>query len=413
MPKRRSPGTGTLHKRKSDGIWVGAITVPSDDGQQRRRWVSSKSRGEAARKMRELQLAVDAGIVSDSPNMTTGVWLDYWIEKIQGPNVDPETRKFYADTIRLHIKPAIGGVRLNRLTEPKVIAMLDGIEKTATRQRAWVVLRMALKAAVARRRIQFNVTDSIRKPKHLAKEGVAFDAATAKHIIATAFKTCDEPTAIRWATVFLTAARPPGEILGLRWNDEHGRPLVDLDAGTIELSWQIQQMKQGHGCPHEDGKPTCGRSRRCPQARYVLPDGFEYLPLYKSLALTRPKSDAGVRVIPLIKPLWLAFKRLREITPDNDHGLVWTTAGRPIQPRDYQTQWAKLLSDAEVPYVRPYTSRHTTNTLLQDAGVDEDTRMQISGHSSVAAHRAYIHVSQANTRKALENLSALMPGESR
>lgn len=403
MPKRRSPGTGCLHKRKN-GLWVGVVEVPSPDGKRRRKWVSSKSRGEAARKMRELQLAIAAGTVTDSPNITVGVWLDYWIDKVQGPHVDPETNKYYADTVRLHLKPAIGALRLNRLNESHVRTMLDGIERTATRQRAWVVLRMALKAAVAERRVQFNVTDSVRKPKHLAEEGKAFSPEVARHIIETAFKTTDEATAIRWATAFLAGARPPGEVLGLRWHESDGRPLVDLENGTIELSWQLQVMRQRHGCPEGD---PCGKLR-CPQRTWNAPDGFEVIPLKGALVLTRPKTEAGKRVVPLVDPLWEAFRHLRNIVPDNDYGLVWAADGEPIQPRDYQRQWKQLLTDAKVPYERPYTSRHTTATLLQAAGVDEATRMQITGHSSVAAHRKYVHVSQDQTRAALASVASLM-----
>ena len=41
-------------------------------------------------------------------------------------------------------------------------------------------------------------------------------------------------------------------------------------------------------------------------------------------------------------------------------------------------------------------------------GVDEAVRMQLLGHSSVAAHRGYAHVDQTLTRAALGELSKLI-----
>lgn len=52
----------------------------------------------------------------------------------------------------------------------------------------------------------------------------------------------------------------------------------------------------------------------------------------------------------------------------------------------------------------PYVSRHTTATLLSQANVPEEIRMQIMGQSSAVAHRGYAHIDQTETRKALANL---------
>lgn len=56
----------------------------------------------------------------------------------------------------------------------------------------------------------------------------------------------------------------------------------------------------------------------------------------------------------------------------------------------------------------PYVSRHTTATLLSQADVPEEIRMQIMGQSSVVAHRGYTHIDQTQTRKALANLDHLL-----
>jgi integrase len=367
------------------------------------------------RKWRDLQTAVAEGLIAPTPGMTVGRWLDYWLDSVRGPNVRPNTRAFYADTIRLHIKPAIGHWRLGQLSAAHVRNMLAGIEATRTRQRAHLVLRLALKSAVNDRLIRYNVTDAISKPRHVARQLGSFDAATAAHIIATGFDCCDEAAATRWAAAFLTGARQ-GELLGLRWSH------VDLVGASIELAWQLQQLDQEHGCndvliqsnSHRDDKKTswpCGRTKPgwCPQRRFAVPDGFEIVPLYRSLALTRPKTSAGYRVVPLVAPLAAAMRRLSTNGSTNPFDLVWTQPdGHPIQPRADHRAWKQLLGQAGVPDAPLHAARHTTATLLQAGGVDEDTRMRIAGHSSAAAHRGYVHVSLNAARAALDNLAVLM-----
>lgn len=409
MPaKRRSPGDGCLYKRK-DGLWVGSVTISSEGGKQRRKTVSSRDRGEAMRKLRELQLAIAEGVIGTSTNMTVGAWLDYWLEHIRGPKVRPNTRTFYEESIRLHIKPAIGGKRLGQLTAVQVREMLESIDSTRNRQRAHMVLRLALKSAMAERILRYNITDAVPKPDHVAKQIDAFDVATAQHVIATGLGL-DEVMGVRWAAAFLTGARQ-GELLGLRW--QH----VDLKNGCIELAWQLQEIPQKHGCgePDAEGNPPCGKVRPgyCPQRKFDVPASFTLIPLDGALALTPVKSKAGNRVVPLVPPLWAAFIRLREIAPVNEFDLVWATPdGKPIYWRADHRAWKKLLSDASVPDAPLHAARHTATTLLHAAGVDRETRMKITGHSSAAAHQGYIHVSLDSARAAVEKgLAELMPKE--
>jgi integrase len=412
-PKRRAAGEGSIYQRTIDGLWCGVVDVPTTDGRRRQKRVYSTDYNKCVEKLRALRDDVAKGIIP-STTTTLATWLDYWLDKIHGPHVRPKTRDFYEEAIRLHLKPRIGKKRLDRLTPQDVRAAIDGIATSRNRQRAHQVLNMALKAAVVDGVIGRNVCDAVTKPKHLPGARTAFTADQAKHIIRTAItldESRDETTpalATRWAAAFLSGARQ-AEVIGLELDR------LDLDRGLFDFSWQLQQLKKTHGCPEDN---PCGRQRPsyCPQTHWEFDDGFEYRECYKSLVWTRPKTKTGVRLVPIIPGL---LEMIRRHVDDhagepNPHGLVWRHSdGRPLSPTDDHEAWQHLLVAAGVTEkgatIPLHSARHSTATLLQDAGVDEPTRMAIMGQSSVAAHRGYIHVDQTQTRAALGKLAALLP----
>jgi hypothetical protein len=132
MPQRRPPGDGTLHKR-ADGIWVGALEVPTNDGKRRRKTVSSRDRGEALRKLRELRKQIHAGHIPTTSSTTVSAWLAHWLDTIAGPQIRPMTYRSYEQVIRLHIAPHIGNIRLDRLTAEDIRRMHRAIQKGSDR----------------------------------------------------------------------------------------------------------------------------------------------------------------------------------------------------------------------------------------------------------------------------------------
>lgn len=420
MPrKRRAPGDGSLTKRKSDGIWVGSVEVASEDGKRRQKRVFSKDYRTAKEKLDVLRAEIRAGHVAISSTTTVAVWLRRWIDEIRKPHIRPKTFDFYDEAIRLHITPAIvrggtkifGQIRLSKLTAQDVREMLAHINTSSNKQRAHKTLKMALARAVVEGLVARNVAEAVEKPEHVktARGSLTFDAAmlaikTAIDLQASRDKT-DPMLATRWATAFLTGARPR-ELLGLEWDR------VDLTNGSIDITWQLQDLDQKHGCgePDGDGKYPCGRARPgyCPQRRWDFQDGFEYRKCYKGMVWTKTKTDAGRRIVPLVLPLveWLRQHQRDTAAQPNPLGLVWHHVdGRPISRHDDGRSWRAVLAAAELPAVDPYATRHTTATLLLELGVAEEVRMRIMGQNSQAAHRGYLHVDQSQARTALDQLS--------
>ena len=118
MAKKRKAGDGLIRQR-ADGRWEGRYVVGYDDhGYPKTKAVFGKSKRECAEKLAALKTQL-GGIPSDKlrPEMRFADWLDYWYETHCKPNIRTSTQSGYEDRIRLHIKPELGEIPLNRLTQ--------------------------------------------------------------------------------------------------------------------------------------------------------------------------------------------------------------------------------------------------------------------------------------------------------
>lgn len=408
---RRTRGDGAFFQR-ADGKWMGRVELAPVAGKRRYKWVSSVDRNTCIAKLKKLRADVDAGRIATTSNTTVEKWMTRWIDEIHSQKekpIRPSTIGDYRSIIANHIVPAIGSKRLDKLTPEHVRGMHRDIGPSRTAVVAHVVLKKALKDAVREGLITHNVAEAVDKPIYKKTKRNGLSAPIAKHVIRTAIASRDESEATRVATAFLTGARR-GELLGLEWDR------VDLDNGSIDLSWQLQQLTRSHGCGTQvDGVWPCGRKlgAYCPQKRWDFRPDFEYRECYKSLLWTKPKSQAGERDVPLIPPLLVALKAMHANQGINPHGLVWHQPdGRPIDPRDDYDMWKGVFTAAGLiegdETLAPHVVRHTTVTLLRTAGVDEATRMELVGHSSVDAQRIYAHADRVRHLEAMSNLAELL-----
>lgn len=394
---RRSPGDGTLFKR-GDGLWVAGFTI---DGHQYR--VTAKNRNKAIEKRRELKKQVDAGIRVSGGRAKLSTWLEKWLE-IHKPRVDPETFRFYETSVRLYINPYIGHKRMDKLSPDDVRDMITALQESSPRnaQKAYTVLRLSLKQAVAERKMSWNPASVVDAPKHTPKRAPAFTAKEALHIMNVADRHCDETWAARWKAGFITGKRE-GEILGLTWDR------VDLANDMLDISWQLQELKQEHGCGEPvDGVYPCGKVKvsYCPGAHWNFKPDFENIPCERSLVWTRPKTKATQeQPIPIIKPLHDIFERLLE-RPPNRHNLVFHHPdGSAISQSQDQKAWRRLLELAEVPHRPQHTLRRTAATLLNAGRVDEATRMALFGHTTVEVQRIYAENDIRQLKAAMDTLT--------
>lgn len=409
---RRAKGEGSIFQRKSDGMWVGSIDRGFDEnGKRLQKRVYAKDQKALVAKLEEAKAEHRDGLNLDR-TITVAKWLDYWLPHIHKERIRPGTYRDYGHCVT-NISTTIGHKKLAELQPADVRRMHTQIGKGERRaQKAHIVLNRALKDAVAEGIIKRNVADVVDSPEVYAtgeREALTIDQVQTILAYAAEHRTLMETT--RWLYAFLTGTRQ-GEALGLQWDR------VDLDAGACDITWQLQQLKRSHGCGEQrDDAWPCGRryGGHCTNPLWDMPVAFVYQPLHASLALTRPKSEAGKRWVPLIRPLRDALQMLRETdVGPNPHGLVFHRhTGAPVIPNEDSRAWHSLLRGAGI--IGPdetlplHATRHTTATVLRAHGADEQTRMEILGHNSPEVTRIYAHADQAKNSTMMDALGAMVP----
>lgn len=364
----RGKGEGSVALDKRTGLWVGRLELPPDPGGKRRRKViRRKDKGALIRELNTLRAQLEKAGDIPTDDMTVEQWFTYWMNRVAVKDRRPKTVESYRSVIDRWVVPVIGKVRLDKVTPSTIrrvfTAMEDAGRSSTYARNAHSVMAAAFTDAVRDGRIHRNPVDLVRAP---LKSVARLDALTPSEAAKLLEVFSDTPDGYLWATFILTGARR-GEVIGLEW---------DRVGEELDLSWQLQRLKKDAPRPAD----------------------FEYRQVSGELYLTRPKTRAGWRIIPLVDPLRAILSQWRADAPDNPWGLVFTrqvgagdrTRRIPVDP-DYATRmWPYILDAAGIrKHIRIHDLRHTTVDLLYSAGVPEDMVQEIVGHSTRAMSRAY------------------------
>lgn len=388
----RGKGEGAVYRVPADKskplkYWTGAIELPPHDGKRRKVTIRRKNK---AQLLTELdQARENLKLRGDLPtkNQTVEQWLTYWVEQIAAKEVAPNTVAGYRSIVYNHLIPAIGPVKLNKLTPAHLRRVYDtmlgaGLSSTYALL-AHRTMSKSFEIALREGRIARNPAKLLSPPRKAVAPQEAFDVDEAIGVLEHVAQ--DPHMGARWATALLTGARR-GEVIGLE---------VDRVTDVLDLSWQLQRLK----LTTVDGKPE-------------VPADYEYRHLTGGLYLTRPKSSAGWRIIPLFDPLKAILQRHIAAMEPNAYGLLFTIDGRPIDPDRDTKNWNAVLAASGIEReVVLHGLRHTFVDLLYLAGVPEDIITEIVGHSSRTVTRGYKSRGTANRLRlddAMERFSALL-----
>jgi integrase len=164
---RRGNGEGSISRRK-DGLYMARYWVETPKG-PKRRTLYGRTREEARDKMaRALADRVD-GFVFDDENITMGEYLDSWLKGSVRGFVRQSTLDRYEIAVRVHIKPALGRLKLRKVTPAHLAGFyqdrLAAGFAPASVNKLHVTLHKALDQAVKWRMVPRNVAEAVKGPR--------------------------------------------------------------------------------------------------------------------------------------------------------------------------------------------------------------------------------------------------------
>lgn len=389
--KQRKKGTGSIYQN-ARGQWVAAIESGwTERGTRRRHTLKARTEAEARARLAEAQRRiVTEGTVRSFSTVTLKRWADQWLTQRQRV-VRPGTYVSDRSAVDRWIVPTLGHLRLDALMPADIRKVASAQESAGlalpTMQRTHAVLGKILTDAVAE---GYQVSQRAREtggPGTGPSSRQALSSDDAMRILAAVVERSD---ASRWVAALVEGLRP-AEALGLTWD------MVDLDAATMTLAWQLKAL------PYME--------RRSPVSGFRVPRGFESRHLVGAYHLVRPKTRAGIRVVPMVPWLADALATWKRRAPSSAFDLVWPRSdGAPQSAEFDRAQWYEIVDRAGVRVTLPdgqvrrpllYEARHTAATLLLANGIDETTIKAVLGHSSVLSTRAYLHADKSRARAAL------------
>ncbi|MBA2441115.1 MAG: site-specific integrase [Rubrobacter sp.] len=359
----RANGEGSIYKvRDKSGKITGyraAYYVHTAKG-PKRKYLSGKTRDEVAVKLTKAMADRDGGFVFDAGTVTVEEYLERWLSDSVRDTVRQRTYEGYEHIVERHISPALGGVKLSKLTPAHVRGLyrdkLDAGLSPRTVRYVHTTLNKALSQAVADGLIPRNAAASVKPPQPRKTEIRPLDTEQVRTLLETV--SGDRLEALY--VVAVTAGLREGELLGLRWED------VDLEAGRIQVRRTASEARTG--LVYEMPKSGVGRQVRLGQK------ATQALRAHRKRQLEERMEKAG---------LW------------EDHGLVFPSeVGTPLGARNLQRGFKIRLKRAGLPEsTRFHDLRHTCATVLLGQGVNPKFVQELLGHKDIALTlNVYSHV---------------------
>ena len=387
---RAPAGAGSISQRSSDKLWQGSVTVGVNPGTGRpvKKYVYGKTQGEAQKKLDALKADIARGEYREPSGMTVGQWFDTWAEEYLG-SVRPGTVESYKYHINHNIKPAIGAVRLQKLTPHHIQTFYNDLLRKRglspkTIKNLHGVIHKALKQATALGYVMRNPSDNLVLPRLEKSEMLYIEEDDFPRFLQAI--TGHKFEAIFFITAFTGLRR--GEVVGLTWD------CVDFERGTIFVNKQLVRNR-GEGDSYIFGPTKNGKSHLITPAPAVM----------ERLRLQQAR-QAEMREI--AGPSW-----------DNASNLVFTTPlGRFQSPHTVYEHYKKIMESLGMSDLRFHDLRHTyAVSALRSGDEIHDVSKNLDHYSVAFTMDVYGHITEKMQRESADRMerfiqSVAVPGES-
>ena len=372
---RNANGVGNIrkivqvHNGKEYVYWQARYTAGFDPGtgKQIQRSITGKSQKEVSQKLKQLTTEIDQGTYTEPCKMTLAEWLDIWTRDYLA-HVKPRTKDSYKTTVRMHLKPGLGALKLEDIKTEDLQRFINSLIERPVDQPVLTaktirningVLHRALQQAQELGYIRINPDNACKLPKAVRKEIKPLDDEAIKDFV----RVCQGHQFEGIYIVTLFTGLREGEVLGLTWD------CVDFRRGMLTINKQLQRERKGSGEYHF--LPTkSGKTRYLTPAPYVM----EVLKRQQERQ-NQWKKDAG--------KAW-----------SNPGRLVFTNElGGNLSAQTVYLHFKKLVAEIDCPDTRFHDLRHSYAVTALRSGDDIKTVQENLGHHTAAfTLDVYAHV---------------------
>jgi integrase len=370
-------------RERSPGHWAIVIDVrDSATGKRKRRWHSfAGSKRQAQIECAQLITKLQSGTQVDPTRITVAEFFERWLDHMRG-RCSPRTHERYTELCRKNLVPLLGGHPLAKL-QPATISQAyakalssgrrdgQGGLSPRTVHHMHRVLRQCLQQGVEWQVLSRNPAGLVRPPKVERRQMQTLDADGTIELIEAA----------RTTSLFLPillgvlCGLRRGEVVALRWRS------VDLKQGQLAVSASTEQTDAG--IREKDTKS--GNSRSVALPAMVVEELRQH-----RLRQAERHLLLGVRL-------------------SEDHHVVTSEDGRPLQPRSLSQAFRKFLARNGLKKIRLHDLRHSHATAMLAAGVHPKIAQERLGHSSVSVTiDLYSHILPGMQAEAVSLVDAAM-----
>ncbi|AUS03438.1 tyrosine-type recombinase/integrase [Paenibacillus larvae] len=306
-------------------------------------------------------------------------------------NLSPLTYKTYMHHIENHIMPTFGHKFLGDIKTLHIVTFIDDLGKPGSRkdnkgdtlspgtiQFIYRVLKNILTRATEWQLIKSNPTVGVKKPKVEQTQLDFYDEKEAREVIKALYQ---EPR--RWRLLILGAMLGGcrrGELVGLEWSD------VDFENKTISIRKSISLTVDSRAIEKEPKSKSSIRTIDMPQ--WYMVELKEYEREWK-----KEKLSVGDK--------WIGGDR---------RYVFHAGLGKPYFYSYPSEWWSKFIKRHDLKRVRFHDLRHSSATLLIEAGASMKAIQQRLGHSKhQTTADVYAHVTKKVSRETAEKFDKFAP----
>lgn len=348
------------------------------------------------KELRELEKEVERDLADGISNANSKITLNQLFQMHMELKNDlrATTRENYIKMWKSNVESsAIGRKKISELKKVHIKGFYNDCIKAGQKRNTikllhnliFSSLELAVDSDFIRKNPAKKAMDSIKTD---AKEKVPLSAREVSSVMEFCSASNTYAQHVPFMTVAIGTCLRCGEITGLTWND------IDMSRRTITIDHQLIYKNLGDGC---------------------------------KFYISKPKTDAGKRVIPMTNAVYQAFIDIKEqymlsgrrskAEIDGYSNFIFISGtGQPFAInavnsflRNIEKAYNRRYPDHKIPHLSAHILRHTGCTLLALAGMDIKALQGIMGHTDARiTMNVYNHGSFARTEKEMQRIENIV-----